>query len=133
MIYTQFIIPEGELKTGDALSKSLPGHGQFSRAGTSSSDGIPQRGRCLEPLFLTWFAVSPDHSFIYTDDSPPLIEAVLFLSGTDPPEQFTRSDTTTVRGEVDIVVGMRDPTSTLTPKRLYMGPALCQKRGVRNV
>lgn len=124
-IYTH-IIPEGELKTGDALSKG-------ACLGTVSFQGLEHLHLTRAYLkeggawsrFSDWFAVSPDHNFIYTDDSPPLIEAPFYFFRNRSPEQFTRSDTTTVRGEVDIVVGMRDPGQYAHSKTSLYGDRLC--------
>lgn len=127
-IYTH-ITPNPALKVGDNLPKG-------ACLGAVSFQGLEHlhlsRAYLLEGgawnRFSDWSTVSPDDYFIYTDHSPPVIEAPFYFFRNNFPDRFTRSDTTTVNGEVDIVVGIRDPGQYAHSQSTLYGDRLCVKR-----
>lgn len=127
-IYTH-ISPDEGLEVGDVLEKG-------ACLGAVSFQGLEHLHLTRAYLreggawsrFTDWFTISPDPYFIYTDHSPPVIETPFHFFRNNYSERFTRADTTTVRGEVDIVVGIRDPGLHAHSKMNSYGDRLCVSR-----
>lgn len=123
------IIPEEGLKAGDVLQRG-------ACLGTVSFQGLEHLHLSRAYLkeggawrrFADWFAVSPDSFFVYTDLDPPVIETPFYFFRDNSPEQFAGTDTATVNGKVDIVVGMRDPGRHAHSKTTLYGDRLCVRR-----
>lgn len=54
-------------------------------------------------------SVHPDKYFVFTDTQPPVIQIPFYYFKNQTDEMFAYSEPPVVRGDVDIVVGMRDP------------------------
>ena len=111
--------------------------GDFVRQGAYIADvyfeGLPHLhlSRVYHPTDGTWgnywetHYFHPDVFFIYEDTQPPVIERPFYYFHNDSDEMFTSEDTTIVWGDVDIVVGMRDPGEFAHSKSNGFGDRLC--------
>lgn len=81
--------------------------------------------------YYNWNSVHPDRYFIYEDTQPPVIK-VPFYYFRNNSDRFFRNGAAgkppVVRGDVDIVVGMRDPGEFAHDKESGFGDRLCVAR-----
>jgi hypothetical protein len=81
--------------------------------------------------YYNWNCVHPDRYFIYKDMHPPIIKVPFYYFKNNSNRLFN-NDTTgklpTLQGDVDIVVGMRDPGEFAHSKENGFGDRLCVAR-----
>jgi len=114
--------------------------GDFVRKGDYIAEvnfeGLPHihLSRVYHPTKGTWDDICetkylhPDGFFIYKDTQPPVIRRQFFYFPNNSDEMFVPKDTTVVWGDVDIVVGIRDPGEFAHSKDSGYGDRLCVAR-----
>jgi hypothetical protein len=81
--------------------------------------------------YYNWNSVHPDRYFIYEDTRPPVIKVPFYYFKNNSDRLFRSAETGTppiVRGEVDIVVGLRDPGESAHSRESGFGDRLCVAR-----
>jgi hypothetical protein len=81
--------------------------------------------------YYNWNSVHPDRYFIYEDTQPPVIRVPFYYFRNNSDRLFKNGAAGTlpiVRGDVDIVVGMRDPGEFAHSKESGFGDRLCVAR-----
>lgn len=71
------------------------------------------------------YYLHPDDFFIYADTEPPVIKTPFYFFQNNSDEMFAIQDTTVISGDVDIVVGIRDPGEFARSKTSGFGDRLC--------
>ncbi len=76
----------------------------------------------------SWYYVQPDKYFVYEDTQPPVINLPFYYFYNNTDTMFENTKPMVVWGDVDIVVGIRDPGEHAHSKESGYGDRLCITR-----